>query len=213
MNPIESFPAEQVVRDPRAAALLVDGRRNRFLRPFLGRPCGVTEAARSLGVSPSLVSYWVTQFGKAGLLVPARRPGSRAKVYRSVADAFVVALRDVPLDNEDAILDAQMDGWVTLLKQSLLRTARRHAGEWQFRMQMTPQGVRETLMPAGGSLADVPLVNERGGLNLNADDAAALRADLHALIRRYTARSAPEQTPGHQRTLVWLVAVDAPRER
>lgn len=213
MSETVNIPAQATVRDPQAAALLVDGRRNRFLHPFLGRVCGVTEAARTLGVSPSLVSYWVGRLVKLGLLQAAGRSGSRVRAYRSTADRFIVALRDVPMVNEDAILHAQMAPWVQSVQDALMKVAHRYASSWQFRLEPTPQGIRQTLEPTGGSLASAPLVNERAGLNLNADDAAALRAEMRALIGRYTQRSVPEQTPGHQRHLVWLVAVEAPRPR
>lgn len=205
--------AEKTVRDPEAAALLVDGRRNRFLHPFLGRACGVTEAARGLGVTPSLVSYWVGRFRRAGLLQAVGPTTARARAYRTVADAFVVALHDMPQVNEDEILDAQMDVWVQQVKESLLRVGKRHATQWQFRMARGPEGVRQILEPVGGSLADVPLVNERGALYLTPDDAAALRSEMRTLLGRYAQRSAPEHAPGHLRTLVWAVAVDAPKNR
>ncbi len=204
--PSASVPAVDVVRDPAAAALLVDSRRNRFLRPFLARECGVAEAARELGVGRSLVSYWVGRFCAVGLLAAQDSGGERHRRYRTTADSFTVSLDDVPLSSDAALLSANMDGFFERLKLALVQTARRNAPAWEFRYLRTPQGVRETIAPRAGEVRDARLVNERAALHLGESEAAALRAELEGVMRRYTALSRPGG--GRKRVLAWMACVD-----
>lgn len=206
VKPARRHPACTEVRDLDAATLLVDARRNRFLAPFIGRDCGVTEAAREAGASRSLASYWVARFCAAGLLAPAGTGGSRHRAYRSTADSFTVSLDDMPDLPDHIVLGAQMDASFDRIKTALVRSARRHASRWEFRIERTPQGVRQTLQPREGRLQDAPLVNERAGLDLGPADAAALRAEMHALMQRYTQRS--QAGPGRERVIVWMLAVE-----
>jgi hypothetical protein len=203
---MDPLPTNALVRDPRAAALLVDSRRNRFLWPFLGRACGVGDAAATLGVGKSLVSYWVGRLQKLGLLRPLPG-GGRGRLYRTPADGFIVALQDVPLESVDAILGAQLDPFYARLKRALLRAARRYAQDWRFRLQRVPLGVAEELAPREGSLVEAQIVNMRAALHLRADEAAALRLELRTLVERYSALTRPEE-PHRQRVLVWAAAVE-----
>jgi transposase len=203
---MDSLPTNALVRDPRAAALLVDSRRNRFLWPFLGRASGVGDAAAALGVGKSLVSYWVGRLQKVGLLRPVSG-GGRKQLYRAPADGFVVALQDVPLESVDAILGAQLDPFYARLKRALLRAAHRYAQDWRFSLRRVPLGVAEELAPREGTLVEAQIVNMRAALHLSAGEAAALRVELRGLIDRYAALTRPEE-PQRQRVLVWAAAVE-----
>lgn len=204
--PSASVAAVGVVSDPAAAALLVDSRRNRFLRPFLARECGIAEAARELGVGRSLVSYWVGRFCAVGLLAAQDSGGERHRRYRTTADRFTLSLDDVPVSSDAAVLSAQMDGFFERLKRALVQTARRNAPAWEFRYERIPQGVRETIAPRAGEMRDARLFNEHAALFLGEPEAAALRAELEAVMRRYTALS--RQGNGRKRVLAWAACVE-----
>jgi len=85
--------------DPEIARLIVDNGAQRFLRPFLSRECTAKAAADKLGVSLSLMAYWLKRFQDAGLLEVVRlepRRGRPVKVYRSTADVFIAPFELLP---------------------------------------------------------------------------------------------------------------------
>jgi DNA-binding transcriptional ArsR family regulator len=85
--------------DPETAQPIVDDGAQRFLRPFLSRECTAKAAADKLGVSLSLMSYWLKRFQDAGLLKVVRlepRRGRPVKVYRSTADVFIAPFELLP---------------------------------------------------------------------------------------------------------------------
>lgn len=209
----EVFAPELRVTDPAAAALLIDTRRNRWLHPFLARCCGLSEAARQLGVGKSGVSYWVRQLLAAGLLVATTDARGRP-AWRSRADRLSVALADAPQDSDAAILAAQLDPFYARIKRALLQAAQRHPSPWQFVLERQGEQVHQWLKPERGSLRSARIVNQRAVLRLSDADARALQDELSALHERYARRSAEGQ--GRRQTLVWLCAVadpDAPRAR
>lgn len=197
--------AEMAVTDPAATALLVDEKARHFLRPFMPQACGLSEAARQLGVGRSLVSYWVGRLGKAGLLQAEADPQGR-KVWRSTADCFVVALRDMPMDSDAAVLSGHMDGAYERMKQALLRVARQEESNWQFRVSHTAQGVVHAITPRSGNLADVKLLNNRATIRLSAAQGAALRKELDDVLARYVQMHATGS--GRKRYTAWVCAVE-----
>lgn len=87
------------VADPDAGKLLSDPTWIRFLEPFLGRTSGIAEAARRLGEPLDAVRYRVHRMERAGLLEVVdqrRRAGRPVRLYRSVADGFVVPFEATP---------------------------------------------------------------------------------------------------------------------
>ena len=188
-----------------AAALLVDARRNRFFKVFLAQERGVSDAAATLGVGKSLVSYWVGRLRSLGLLRETSGPG-RLRRYRAVGDRYEASLADVPMDSVDDILAAHMDPAFATLKQALLRVALRYRHRWCFRMRRVPQGVYESLEPESGSLAEAGIVNQHGQLHLQPEEAERMRAELQALWDRYAQLSS--KGPGRVPWLLWVSAVE-----
>jgi DNA-binding transcriptional ArsR family regulator len=87
------------VTDPEAGALLSDPAWLGWLEPFLGRTSGVAEAARRLGEPLDAVRYRVRRLERAGLIEVVgerRRAGRPVRLYRSVADGFVVPFEATP---------------------------------------------------------------------------------------------------------------------
>jgi hypothetical protein len=90
------------VTDPDQAAILVDPSRVRFLRPFLGRECTVTKAARLVGVTPNGMLYRVRRMLDVGLLQLVReepRAGRAVKIYRSCHDGYLVPMEAMRYDD------------------------------------------------------------------------------------------------------------------
>lgn len=91
--------AFRTVVDPRAARILADPDWIAWLEPFLGRVSGVAEAARRLGRPLDAMRYRVRRMERAGLLEVVgerRRAGRPIRLYRSVADGFVVPFEATP---------------------------------------------------------------------------------------------------------------------
>lgn len=75
------------------ARLLARPEARRYLEPFIGQQRTAGEAARELGVSLERLLYHLRQLRAAGLLLEVgarRRAGRPERLYRAVADAFIV---------------------------------------------------------------------------------------------------------------------------
>lgn len=91
--------AFRTVADPRAARILADPDWIPWLEPFLGRVSGVADAARRLGRPLDATRYRVRRMERAGLIEVVgerRRAGRPIRLYRSVADGFVVPFEATP---------------------------------------------------------------------------------------------------------------------
>lgn len=91
--------AFRTVADPRAASILADPDWTPWLEPFLGRVSGVAEAARRMGRPLDATRYRVRRMEQAGLIEVVgerRRAGRPIRLYRSVADGFVVPFEATP---------------------------------------------------------------------------------------------------------------------
>ena len=79
--------------------MLSDPRSLRYFEPFLARTVSVSQAAEEAGCELDTMYYRVRRFVAAGLLRVAelrRRAGRPMKLYRSVADEFVVPFEATP---------------------------------------------------------------------------------------------------------------------
>lgn len=91
--------AFRTVDDPRAARILADPEATFWLEPFLGRVRSASEAARELGRPLDAVRYRLRRMADAGLVEVVgerRRSGRPVKLWRSVADGFVVPFEATP---------------------------------------------------------------------------------------------------------------------
>ncbi len=100
----------RTVTDARAGRLLSDPDWIRYLEPFLGRASGIAEAARAIGRPLDAVRYRVRRMHEAGLLevvAERRRAGRPVRLYRAVADGFVVPFEATPFaDLEERLTEA-----------------------------------------------------------------------------------------------------------
>src|SRR5690554_4555368 len=98
--------AELDITNQVVAAFLSDRGRSRYLDPYLARECSVATAAAMLGVSPQKTHYWTLELKTQGLIHQGRtevRGRHHSRIYRSVADAFIVPLEHLPTDDAETL--------------------------------------------------------------------------------------------------------------
>jgi hypothetical protein len=184
-------PAEELqVSDPAAVALLWHPAKRVHLRPFIGRSAGLADAARSLGVKKTAMSYWIRRLLDTGLIRPcAGAPGRGRQVpqYRCIAERLRISLADAPLASHEAMFDDVDARWHPQTRQALGRAIARQAPWLDL--------VIESSGPAG-------LATQ---LWLEAGERDRLREELDALWSRYAALSDRAAKP--HAVLVHMVAV------
>lgn len=198
-----------VVRDPAAAALLMDPTALRQLAPFLGRSRTVSEAARETGELPNTVLKRARRFLRLGLLVVAEerpRRGRAVKLYRTPADLFFVPFEATAADSLEAALAERDAYWERLLRRNVVRARREALGTWGTRVYRDVRGrlqVQTAITPEADATtldADAPaaLSSWRDSVTLDFHDAKALQREMYDLLLRY------EQKQGAQRYIVRL---------
>ena len=121
---------ELTVTDPAAVAVLWHAAKRLHMRPFLGKSAGLAEAAASLGIKKTAMSYWIDRLLDLGLIrLSSVERGPRHKVarYRCVADCFRVRLADVPLSSHEGMFDDVDGRWHAQARQALARSQARQA--------------------------------------------------------------------------------------
>jgi transposase len=188
--------------DPETAHLIADNGTQRFLSPFLSRECTAKVAADKLGVSLSLMSYWLKRFQDAGLLEVVRlepRRGRPVKVYRSTADVFIAPFELLPSATLMEFFGTFSEEQQYFFTRALGRVAEAlTAGDWGFRFQRNEDGqVRRdvTLDSAKTDVAPDFLAESAPAtwqsfstMRLTFDEAKALQRELAELWERYSGK-------------------------
>lgn len=132
----------RTVTDPRAATLLSDPDWVPWIEPFLGRTRSITEAAEELGRPLDAVRYRVRRLHEVGVLEVVgqrKRSGRPIRLYRTVADGFVVPFEATPfVDLEERVLAG-----MTAQARSFARSAAqllREGGAEARRIYRAPDG-------------------------------------------------------------------------
>jgi hypothetical protein len=138
MEPTNSTSSWLEVSDTRAAEVLTDWRRRRYLEAFVPGPRGMSEAAEGLGVKLNALHYRVAQLIDLKLLEvkgSARRGGRAVKLYGPAAATFFVPFAatphatmvdmlrrlgalDVFLEHAVAVLTAESERWGVLVSET-----------------------------------------------------------------------------------------------
>ena len=188
--------------EPETARLIVDDGAQRFLRPFLSRECTAKAAADKLGVSLSLMLYWLKRFQDAGLLEVVKlepRSGRAVKVYRSTADVFVAPFELLPSATLMEFFGSFGEEQQRRFTRALGREAETWlASDWAVSIQLNEDGrVRTdaTPDPAKTEVAPDFLAESAPAawqsfstMRLRFDDAKALQRELAELWERYSSR-------------------------
>jgi hypothetical protein len=205
-----------------AAARLADERTRRYLGPYLGQASTVTRAAESLAVSVAAMWQQTRSLVDAGLVAEVRlepRAGRPIRWYRAVSDEFEIPLREFPQDSLEAFVDqvdrisglALRDGLVEAFVDSRLPVDRI---VWRYRCLESGLTDFSPGLRGGGELPTPPggVWSSWTTLELSADEAARLRAEIEALWQRWTHR---HLTPGVTRDphTVRLAVAPVPRPR
>ncbi|MBX3605566.1 MAG: hypothetical protein KF788_09845 [Piscinibacter sp.] len=200
--------AELHVSDPAAVALLWHPAKRVHLRPFLGQPAGLADAARSLGIQKTAMSYWIRRLLDTGLIRPcpeALAGGRRVPQYRCVADRLRLSLADAPLASHEAMFDDVDARWHPQTRRALGRAIARQARWLDLVIESTgAAGLATQLVPGGPGAPADDFLYYRGRLWLDAGERDRLRAELDALWTRYAALS--DRSKPHA-LLLHLVAV------
>lgn len=127
-----TWEQERVVQDAEQARLLSDPRSLRYFEPFLARTRSVSEAAKEVGCALDTMYYRVRRFERAGLLqIVGERPryGRPIKLYRSVAESFVVPFEATPFAELEERLRTQHRQDEDLIVRSMARLLRENRQE------------------------------------------------------------------------------------
>lgn len=200
------------VTDPAAAGVLWHPDKRLYLRPFLGRSCGLAEAAALLAVRKTAMSYWIKRLLALGLIRArgqARCGRQMVPVYRCVADRLRLRLADAPHASYEAVVDEASARWRRLTRAALGRAVARQAPWLDMCLQVDgAAGMGIVLAPSGPGAPADDMVHYWGRLWLSPQECDALREELDALWDRYAALSDARGKP--RPMLLHLVSVPEP---
>lgn len=124
--------AFRTVDDPVAGRLLSDPESLSFLEPFLARESSISAAAEALDRPLDAVRYRVKRFLAAGLVEVVRevpRAGRAIRIYRSVADGFVLPFHVTPYADLEERLRASLGSDVEKVARATARALREEGVE------------------------------------------------------------------------------------
>jgi hypothetical protein len=126
-----------------------------YLQPFILSEHSLSEAARTLNISKTRMSYWLTKMQALNLIRVVRvekRGKHNVPVYHAVADMFRVPLELLPIESDEAILEANTKNFEQAVKLSLVRTGRKYAEGWHICCHVLEGRVRLDITPGSGEL-------------------------------------------------------------
>jgi hypothetical protein len=180
-----------------------------YLQPFILGEYSLSEAARTLNISKTRMSYWLTKMQALNLILVVRiekRGKHNVPIYRAVADMFRVPLELLPIESDEAILEAHTKSFEQSVKRSLVRIGRKYAEGWHVSCSVKEGRVRLDIMPGSGKLEDAKIINYFGRLRLNEKQASTLRQDMKKLLEHYIKETA--QNKEEKRYLFKLLLVE-----
>ncbi len=173
----------RTVTDPRAAALLSDPDWVPWIEPFLGRTRSIAAVAEELGRPLDAVRYRVRRLHEVGVLeVVGQRPraGRPIRLYRTVADGFVVPFEATPfVDLEERIL-ATMTAQARAFARSAAQLLREGGAEAR-RIYRAPDGTVHQETAADDAM--LAAIAERDPLESLALEASLSRSVARQLLR------------------------------
>ena len=205
------------IESSEAADLLTRTQIWETLAPFLTKECTLSEAAETLGIKLSTLSYRIGKLVRLGLLQVVReeaRPGRAIKYYRSSASRFFVPFRLTSNVSLEALLETLYAPIQALALRELARNIMALSEEFdipEIGLNLYPSsegraGVGGTIGPkTQDSLAFLNLAKDprmpavfstMGTLRLDRDAAKELQHELLQLFQRYLTRE-QGQKPGY----------------
>jgi hypothetical protein len=171
-----------------AAVFLVGGSRVRYLLPFFGKECSLSEGAKMVKVPLANMRYWVTKMEELGLVKHTKtveRKGSPIKYYRSSADEFRVPLKQIPSESLEELLEQRERRFIERGYRSLAKALSSHESDWYATYALEEGIPTANLKPSQGTAEDVQVLSYWMPLRLNPEQAKALRDELREVQARY----------------------------
>jgi DNA-binding Lrp family transcriptional regulator len=186
--------------DPEAVAFLTSPKGAEMLYPFLDGARSASETAAAVGVTPAAMDYRIRKLLRLGLIeVTGSRPrrGPAIKLYRAVADRFVVPFDATPHATLETLVAAVTEGLEEAMLRSVFRAYRDAEAPWAMILGRNAQGqtamwfsTTDDLEPEpstdAASHPDAPAVwSSTLSLDLSPRDAKELQRELIELYERY----------------------------
>lgn len=188
MNPV-------AITDSRTAQFFADFARIGRLEPFMLCECSLADAATQLGISKSLMGYWVNIMLERGLIAVVRieqRGRHRVPIYAATAQAFVVPMELIPQVSNETWLHYNLTKFEESAQRSLIQVGRKHSQHWQLSCVVVGAAVEVMVLPTAGDGAELEPFNRFGQIRLGAAQAAQLNLEMRALYEKYDGRIEPE---------------------
>lgn len=202
-----------LVSDEKTAELLSHGTQTiNLLAPFLGKENTTKNAALESEIKLNIVSYWVHRFYNAGILRRTRtekRRGSPIHHYRAIADEFLVPTELIPSASDVELMERMQQQEYRMFTAHVVSHGRKLSDGWDLHyfcdagVQSWTFRPREAKTPV--DLWQRPL-HDWLHLELEPDDAEALRQDVWALREKYLALDKRHQ--GYKRVTLHLGLVE-----
>jgi hypothetical protein len=184
---------EHIIDNREAALFFTEFAKVQYLQPFLLAEHSLSEAAKRLGISKTRMSYWITKMLELNLIQVVRiekRGKHNVPIYCATADVFSVPLELLPVESDEALLEAHTKTFEQTVKRSLAYIVRRDAEGWHIYCHVQEGRVRLDIAPGSGDLEDAKIINHFGKLRLSERQAKTLRQEMKILLERYVSESA-----------------------
>ncbi len=186
------------------ADLLTDPTTLAQLKPFLGRPSSVGQAARETGEKPNTVLARVRRLLSQGLLMEVgrvRRQGKPIRLYQTVANTFFIPFEVTSASTLESALAERDSYFEELLRQNVVRARSESVGMWGTRIYRDSRGrlqVQTAITPERNYTSldpEAPAVLSawRDQLYLDFDDAKELQRRLFELLLEYQRKSGAQR--------------------
>ena len=138
------------IDDPSTAQFFADFARIGRLEPFMLRDCSLADAATQLGISKSLMGYWVKIMLERGLIsvVRVEKVGRhRVPIYAATAQGFVVPMELIPQVSNETWLQHNLTKLEESAQRSLIQVGRKHTQHWQLSCVVVGAAVEVMVLP------------------------------------------------------------------
>jgi hypothetical protein len=185
-------PHERVVKDPRAAAFLIDPVSSEHLAPFMVGEKSLAQAAAELGISKSRMSYWVNKLLKFDFIrvVRVEKQGKHhASIYRSSAEVFIVPLDTLTTDpNKDVFESAPFE---RAIKRSLVHFKHEALRGRHIRYGRENENVVLDVLPRQATKPE--MVDQWGRVELTKAQAKLFYQEMNRLFEKIMQASSDKQ--------------------
>lgn len=186
------------VRDPKAAQVLTDLSRLRFLIPFITSELTLSEAAERLGLKLNTMHYHVRRLIALGLLEIVReepRRGRAIKIYRATSPDYFVPFEATSTETLEELVAGLQRRTDDIFRKNLVRTYLEEVEGVGIRVQRSSEGKvviqvdtparRLSAQPEPERMTEPAVEMRDTTLKLEFEEAKALQRDLDALLEKY----------------------------